>query len=164
MKIEIDPKKLVLLPIDKLSPNPKNRNKHSKEQIDRLCDIIKYQGFRQPIIVSNRTGFIAAGHGRLLAAQKLGMTQVPVLYQDFESEEQEYAFHVSDNSIASWAELDLAGINADIGDLGPDFDLELLGIKDFTVDVADKEVEINEKELDENIETNQECPSCGYKW
>jgi DNA modification methylase len=63
---------------------------------------------------------------------------VPVIFQDFESEEQAYAYMVSDNAVAAWAELDLSNINVDIQDLGPDFDIDMLGIKDFTIDVAEK--------------------------
>jgi hypothetical protein len=164
IKIAFNPEKLKLVDPNTLIKDPKNRNKHSPEQIDRLCELFKAYGMRWPIIVSEQTGVIKAGEGRLLAALQLGMKQVLVSYQEFESEELEYGFGISDNAIASWSELDLAGINSDIPMLGPDFDIDLLGIKEFTVEVADKEIEINEKELDENIETNQECPSCGYKW
>jgi hypothetical protein len=135
---DIKANSIEILDISKCVPNKKNRNKHSDEQITRLADIIKYQGFRSPLIISNRSGLVVAGHGRLLAAKFLGLKEVPVIYQDFDSEEQEYAAQVSDNAIASWAELDLSGINADIGELGPDFDLEMLGIKDFELEPADK--------------------------
>lgn len=138
MKIRCEYKKLV--PLRDLQPHPKNRNTHPSDQIDRLARVIEYQGWRHPIIVSNLTGFIVAGHGRLAAAQKLKLKEAPVEYQDFENEEQEYAFLVSDNAIALWAELDLSGINTDIGDLGPDFDIDWLGIKNFEIDVADKEL------------------------
>lgn len=135
---QIDPSKIKNVPIREVKPNPKNRNIHSDAQIERLCTLIEYQGFRVPIIISNLSGYIAAGHGRLLAAKKLKLKEVPVIYQDFESEEQEYLFGVSDNAIGAWAELDLSGINSDIANLGPDLDLELLGIKDFTLDIAEK--------------------------
>ena len=128
--MEIKAKEVRLVPISELRPSPKNRNKHSDEQIERLKQIIQYQGFRNPIIVSNRSGYMVAGHGRLLAAAKLGMSEVPVIYQDFDNEEQEYASGVSDNAIASWAELDLSGIHLDLPDMAP-FDIDLLGIKDF---------------------------------
>src|ERR1035438_7368754 len=105
---EIRTKDIVMVPISDLKPWPKNRNIHTTEQIDRLCDLITYQGWRQPIVVSNLNGFIAAGHGRLMAAKKLGLQKVPVMYQDFENEDQQYAFCVSDNAVASWAILDLA--------------------------------------------------------
>lgn len=137
MNIKCEYKKL--LPIKSLKAHPKNRNKHPADQIDQLARVIEYQGWRHPIIVSNLSGFIVAGHGRLEAAKKLKLTEVPVDYQDFESEAQEYAFLQSDNAIALWAELDLSGINADLGELGPDFDIDLLGIKNFTIDVAEKQ-------------------------
>lgn len=127
-----------LFPISSLKPSPKNRNKHPQEQIERLAKILEYQGWRYPIKVSNQSGFITSGHGRLLAAKSLGQTEVPVNFQDYESEEQEYADIQADNAIASWAELDLAGINTDLEQLGPDFDLDMLGIKDFVLEPADK--------------------------
>lgn len=158
-------KEIQQVKVEDLTLHPKNPNKHSKEQIERLATIVKYQGFRSPLIVSNRSGLLISGHGRIEVAKKLGMKTVPVIYQDFENEDQEYAALVSENAIASWAELDLSGINTDIGDLGPDFDISLLGLKDFLVEPFDREeMEIKEKELDENIPTDKECPSCGYKW
>ena len=54
-----------LVDVSKLVPNPKNNNKHPKEQIERLAKIIDFQGQRTPIVVSNRSGFIVKGHGRL---------------------------------------------------------------------------------------------------
>lgn len=121
-----------------LKQHPKNRNKHDKDQIERLCKILTYQGWRYPIKVSKQSGFITSGHGRLMAALKLGLNEVPVSNQDYDSQEQEYADVQSDNAIASWAELDLSGINYDIQDLGPDFDIDLLGIKGFEIDLADR--------------------------
>ena len=150
-----------LMPVGELEPHPRNRNKHPKDQIERLAKILQYQGFRYPIKISSLSGKIISGHGRLEAAKLLGLDTVPVVMQDYVDEVQEYADVQADNAIASWAELDLSGINMDIGELGP-FDLDLLGLKDFRVDVAEKV--IDEKELDENIHTEKECPSCGYKW
>jgi DNA modification methylase len=127
-----------LISVSELKEHTKNRNNHPKEQIDRLVKLFEYQGMRHPIIVSNLSGCIVVGHGRLMAAKKLGAKEVPVVYQDFDNADQEYAFLISDNAVAEWAELDLSGINNDIGDLGPDFDIDLLGLKDFTVTLEDK--------------------------
>lgn len=132
--------KIVWVDIGDVKPNPKNRNDHPKEQIDRLVEILKYQGFRSPMVVSKRSGLVVAGHGRLLAAKQMGLTSVPVSYQDFDDEDQEYAHQVADNAIASWAKLDFSGINTDVADLGPGFNMDMLGIKDFELDVADKEL------------------------
>jgi DNA modification methylase len=127
-----------LVDISKLKAHPDNRNDHPQDQIERLAKILEYQGWRYPVKVSNQSGFITSGHGRVLAAKHLGWKQVPVNFQDYDNEDQEYADIVSDNAIASWSELDLSTINSDIGDLGPDFDIDLLGIKDFVIEPADK--------------------------
>ena len=163
MKIRCEYKKLV--PIKELKPHPKNRNTHPADQIARLAQVIEYPGFRHPIIVSNLSGFIVAGHGRLAAAQKLKLKEVPVDYQDFGSEEEEYAFLVSDNSIALWAELDFSGINADIGDLGPDFDIDMLGIKAFGLDPAPLDEAGDTEEGGEGKQAPEIiCPSCSYRF
>jgi hypothetical protein len=150
-----------MVPISNLKPHPKNRNSHPKEQIERLAQILKYQGWRYPVKVSNRSGFITSGHGRVEAARLLGWAQVPVSFQDYQTEEQEYADTIADNAVASWSELDLSGVNADIGDLGP-FDIDLLGIKDFTVDPSyqfDEPDPKNDPSLKES--ELQKCPNCG---
>lgn len=139
-----------LIDINDLKPHPKNRNKHPADQIKRLTQILQYQGIRSPIKVSNRSGFITAGHGRLEAFRHLKIKEIPVNFQDYDSDEQEYADIQSDNAIALWAELDLSGINTDMLDLGPDFDIDLLGIKDFVLEPAEKfEPQSDEDEVPE---------------
>lgn len=137
---------------NKLLPHPKNANKHPQEQIERLAKILNYQGWRIPICVSTRSGFITRGHGRLMAAQHNKWAEVPVVFQDYEDEDQEIADVHADNAIASWAELDLGIVNAHIPDFDPQFNLELLGIEDFALDIADK----LRKEP-------QKCPQCGFQ-
>lgn len=136
-----------------LVPHPKNPNKHTKDQVDLLARLITFYGFRHPIIISKQSGFIVAGHGRLEAAKKLRLAEVPVDYQDFENDAQEYGFLVADNAIAGWSELDLSRINTDVSDLGPDFDVDMLGIKDFEIEPADKlEPGCDEDSVPEKVE------------
>ena len=123
--------KIVWVEIEKLKPHPKNSNKHPKEQIERLAKILKYQGFRSPIQVSNLSGHVVVGHGRIEAAKKIGLTKVPVSYQDFENEEQEIAHLNADNAIALWAEIDMSTVDEAIKDFSPDFDFDFLGFADF---------------------------------
>ena len=145
-----------LVRVSQLVENPKNANKHTKEQIDRLAKILDFQGWRHPIIVSKRSGFICAGHGRLLAAKQLEQETVPVDYQDFLTEAEEYAFLVADNEIARWATLDKEKLQDDLKDLDLG-DIDLLGIQDFTFDLPqddfDPEIEDEEKE-------EKHCPHC----
>jgi len=105
--------------------NPKNPNKHPKEQITTLAKIIKYQGWRHPIVVSNRSGFVVKGHGRLMAAEELKTEYVPVDYQDYESEASEYADLMADNKIQEFSEMDIK-MSADIlQDIKSSGDIEL---------------------------------------
>jgi hypothetical protein len=124
-----------MIPLSELKSHPKNRNKHPDSQVERLAKILQYQGFRYPVKVSKQSGFITTGHGRVLAAELCGFTHVPVSFQDYDDEAQEYADVQADNAIASWAELDLSGINTDLPDLGPDFDIDMLGIENFNLEV-----------------------------
>ena len=96
----------VLLDPKELKPHPKNMNKHGQDQIERLALLFKSHGIRHPVIVSKRSGYIVAGHGRIMAALRAGIKEYPIVYQSFDSDESEYAFLVSDNAIALWAELD----------------------------------------------------------
>ncbi len=125
-----------LIPLEEIAKlrNPKNRNDHPPEQIAELAEQFKYQGIRHPIIVSNRSKRMVAGDGRFQAAQALGMSEYPVDNQDFDSDEQEYAFGIADNALQQWSLLNFKAINMDLGDLGPDFDIERLGIKNFTLE------------------------------
>lgn len=150
----------------KLKNHPKNRNKHGQDQIERLAELYKYHGVRHPIIVSNLSKCIVAGHGRKLAAIRAGIKEFPVVYQDFDSSEDEYAFIQADNAIALWAELDMAGINMDMADLGPDFNIDMLGIQNFNLDVSDKSFdpasENEQGKLDQK--KKHECPECGHEF
>jgi len=127
-----------LVPLHKLVAHPKNPNEHPDEQIKRLSEIIDYQGMRSPIVVSKMSGFITKGHGRLAALRVLGWENAPVDYQEYDDEAQEYADIVADNAIAEWAALDLGKINQDFLELGPDLEIEMLGIKDFVIEPIEK--------------------------
>lgn len=138
-----------LVEVGSLKPHPKNRNKHPQEQIERLAKILNYQGLRAPIVVSKLSGKIVKGHGTLEAIKLNKWEKAPVVYQEFEDKDQEWLFLQSDNAIASWAELDLSGVNTDLSELGP-FDIDLIGLKNFTVDLNERINQINRG--DENSE------------
>ncbi len=118
--------------------NPRNANIHTKKQIDELARLIGYQGFRNPVVISNRSGFLLAGHGRIEAIKQLGWTKVPAIFQDFDNEAQEYSYLVSDNEIARWAMLDYDSIHTILQEL-PEVDTSYLGIENFKLDLMQDE-------------------------
>ena len=148
---EIFAKAITLVPLKDIKLNPKNRNKHPSDQIDRLVKIIKETGFRRPGTISNRTGFLVCGEGRYLAAKKLGLKEMPVMHQDYADAAQELADAVADNAIDKWAELDTSGIMQDLKEF-EEFDLDLLGIKDFRIVEPTIEPQCDEDELPDKVE------------
>lgn len=106
-----------LLELERIVPNPRNPNKHSAKQLALLAKIIHAQGWRAPITLSRRSGYIVRGHARLEAAQRLGVAVAPVEWQEYESESAEYADLVADNRLAELANVDermLAELLADV--------------------------------------------------
>jgi len=95
-----------IVEVETLVPNPRNPNRHSNEQIRLLSKIIKHQGWRAPITVSNRSGFIVRGHGRLAAAKLLRVDLVPIDRQDYATEAEEWADLIADNRLSELSEMD----------------------------------------------------------
>lgn len=106
-----------ILPTKELRPNPKNPNKHPQDQISMLSKIIRATGWRAPITVSARSGYIVKGHGRYMAALALGLKEAPVDIQEYSTEAEEQADLVADNRLAELSNIDnvlLANIFTDI--------------------------------------------------
>ena len=146
MKINCSYTKLV--PVEELVKHPKNPNTHTSKQIELLAKIIKSQGFRSPIVVSKRSGFIVKGHGRLESAIKAGLKEVPVDVQEYKSEAEEYADMIADNRIAELSEMSSDTLLDLIGELEEvDFDVDLTGFEQQDIDELLKGVsEEGEKE------------------
>ena len=125
-----------MVEIEKVIPNPRNPNKHSEKQIALLSKIIAAQGWRAPITVSTRSGFIVRGHGRLLAARKLGLAEVPVDYQAYETEAAEWADLIADNRLSELSETDELLLKDLLQELNTsELDLELTA---YTADEIDQ--------------------------
>jgi len=141
-----------LVKVEELIPNPKNPNTHPQNQIKILAQNIRYHGWRHPITVSKLSGYVVAGHGRLEAAKELGVSIVPVEYQDFASEDNELAVLVGDNRLAELSSLDLNGLQDIVdGFKGNDFDAILAGYEP-----ADLETLLGNKNPDFDDEDEKE--------
>lgn len=127
-----------MVEISTLLPHPKNPNRHSDAQIERLGNIIEATGWRRPVRVSKLSGLVTVGHGALEAARKKGWTHVPVNRQDYVNDVEEYADMVADNAIALWSDLDINSIKLELPALS-DLNFDLLGIEDFKLPALDEE-------------------------
>ena len=147
-----------LVKVEELIPHPKNPNTHPQSQIKILAQNIRYHGWRHPIVVSKLSGYIVAGHGRLEAAKELGVSIVPVEYQDFATEDNELAVLVGDNRLAELSTLDLNGLQDIIdGFKASDFDTILAGFEPTDLDALlgeqkpdfgdEKEKELSQSEV-----------------
>lgn len=125
-----------------LIPYARNSRTHSDDQIAQIAASIKEFGFTNPVLLDGEAGIIA-GHGRVLAAKKLGLKEVPTIALPHLTEAQKRAYVIADNKLALNAGWDLDMLKIEVGDLhGMDVDLSLLGftegeIADMLVDGAD---------------------------
>ena len=116
--------------IGELIPYAKNARTHDEAHVAQIAASIRAFGWTNPILVDGENGVIA-GHGRLLAARKLGMAAVPVIELDGLSEAEKRAYIIADNKIALNAGWDTDLLALEIGDLGDlGFDLSLTGFGD----------------------------------
>ena len=133
------------LKVRDLIPYVNNSRTHSDEQVMQVASSIKEFGFTNPILIDDDGGIIA-GHGRLMAAKKLGLDEVPCIRLGHLSEAQRKAYVIADNQLALNSGWDLDSLRVEIERLDElDFDMGLLG---FDADVITKLLDI-EAELPE---------------
>jgi ParB-like chromosome segregation protein Spo0J len=120
-------------PIERLIPYARNARTHSPEQIDQIVASIKEWGWTNPVLVGEDNTLIA-GHGRVLAARKLRINEVPVMVAIGWTEAQKKAYAIADNKLALNAGWDEALLGLEIGELeGLGFDIGLLGFTDTEI-------------------------------
>jgi len=121
--------------IEALIPYVNNSRTHSDEQVAQIAASVREFGWTNPILVDGQNGIIA-GHGRLAAARKLGLAEVPVIVLDHLSEAQKKALVIADNKLASNAGWDDEMLRLELGDLQEmGFDATIAG---FSTDELEK--------------------------
>jgi hypothetical protein len=127
--------KVELWPIGKLLPQAKNPRTHTKEQVKRIVESMKAFGWTNPILAGAGDELLA-GHGRILAAHELELTEVPVIQLGHLSEAQRKALVIADNQLAiNGASWNMELLASEIFDLkGLDFDIGLLGFDGAELD------------------------------
>lgn len=121
-------------PVAELIPYAANSRTHSDAQVAQIAASIKEFGWTNPILIDGENTIIA-GHGRLLAARKLGMEEVPAIILDHLTKAQQRALVIADNQLALNAGWDMDMLKAEIEDLNLEgFDLDILGFDDKFLD------------------------------
>lgn len=155
--------------LDDLIPYAKNAKKHPPEQVGQIASSIREFGFTIPVLVAE-DGTIIAGHGRVLAAKELGLTEVPVVVARGWSDEQRRAYTIADNKLTEAGEWDEDLLRIELGELREEgFDIDLIGFDAKELDkllaVAVEPTPPDEfQSFGEDIETEHRCPKCGYRW
>lgn len=137
------PKTFKMVNINELCPYDKNPKNHTDKDINLIIKSIEKNGWTEPILCVPETNQVLAGNGRLLAAKKMGLTEVPVIYAPENLTDEQKAYIV----IASNKLVEVSGYNDYLGELIAEFDLEL---GDFGIEADMSMVEEMPKLKDED--------------
>ena len=162
--------KIEYINVDKLSAYETNSRTHSKEQIGQIAASISEFGFTNPVLIDQDNGIIA-GHGRVEAAKKISMDEVPCIRLSHLSEAQRKAYVIADNKLALNAGWDDEMLRIELEELGAlNFDLELTGFAQFELanifdDGIREPPESKTQEIDvDGFESDHQCPKCGFEF
>lgn len=144
--------------INDLIPYIRNARTHSESQIAQIAASIKEFGFLSPILIAE-DNTILAGHGRLAAARKLGLTKVPCVKESHLTETQRRAYIIADNKLSLNAGWDEDILAIELSELqGADFDLDLLGFDESElVSIFEDDKEVEDDDFDVEEELNKPC-------
>ena len=112
------------VPVSKLKPYENNAKKHSKKQIQQIADSITEFGFLNPCLIDAEYNIIA-GHGRMMAAQQLGMETVPCIFVEGLTEAQRRAYILADNRLTELGEWDMDLVAKELEALEKEFDFNI---------------------------------------
>lgn len=149
--------------ISDLSLDPANVRKHDRKNLDAIKASLRKFGQQKPIVVDAK-GIVIAGNGTMTAAQELGWTEIAAVRTELVGVDAT-AFAIADNRSAELAEWDdkLTEVLKSLQDA--DVNLEQLGFTSDDVKIEAEKIAPEEfAEVDENIETEHQCPKCAYKW
>ena len=155
--------------IEALIPYARNARTHSDEQVAQIAGSIREFGFTNPVLIDGDGGIIA-GHGRVMAARRLGLEEVPCIRLTHLSEMQRRAYIIADNKLALNAGWDSEMLALELNDLNmSDFDLSFIGFDANELNVAmglgvdfQPGTEDDQGKLDELAPII--CPSCGHEF
>ncbi|WP_296540550.1 ParB/Srx family N-terminal domain-containing protein [Rhizorhabdus sp.] len=134
MTLSFAPERIETWPLAKLQPYAKNAKAHGADQVAKIAASMAEFGWTVPCLVGE-DGELIAGHGRVLAATQLGLTEAPVIVLGHLTEAQRRAYRIADNKLTELGTWDEALLSAELNDLlAEDFDLSLVGFSDGELD------------------------------
>src|SRR5664280_1605232 len=131
-------------PIDDLRPDPANPRRIGEDELDALERSLRQFGFVEPVLARRGDATVIGGHQRLLAARRLGLTTVPVIWLDLSAEQARLLGLALNKISGSWDDALLARLLADLG-ATPDLDLSLSGFDEDEVKELLRSLETREK-------------------
>lgn len=138
--------------IEKLKPYEKNARTHSPEQVDKIAKSIEQFGFINPVLIDGDYGIIA-GHGRVMGAKQVGMTEVPCIFVEDLTDTQKRAYILADNKLALDAGWDDEILKAELNFLKEvNFDIALTGFDMDEIDLNATDIEFKEDDFDVEAE------------
>ena len=161
------PKTIEQIPLKKLTPYARNSRTHSDIQIAQIAASIKEFGFTNPVLIDDGNDIIA-GHGRVLAATKLGLDEVPCIRLSHLTEYQRRAYVIADNQLALNASWNFDMLSVEIDELNDGkYDISKIGFS--TTELAEiigspNEIDVNENE---NLISDKKtciCPKCSHEF
>ena len=147
------------LPVESLRPYERNARKHSDADVNAIVASIREFGFNDPIGICGDV--IVEGHGRLLAAKKLGMDEVPCIRLDHLSDEQRRAYALAHNRTAELSEWDFDIQAAELADI-TNIDMSEFGFFAYDWNSGAEGDAHDEMDGDREGVKKVECPACGF--
>jgi ParB-like chromosome segregation protein Spo0J len=157
--------KIETIKLDKLIPYARNSRTHSDEQVAQVAASIREFGFTNPVLIDSDDGIIA-GHGRVMAARKLGLDEVPCIRLAHLTENQKRAYIIADNKLALNSGWDEEMLGLELADLREaDFDLDLIGFDSGEIEHFLNPAESIQSKSDDidkipDVKEPIECPHC----
>lgn len=157
------PMAVEMVAVADLKPHPNNPRVHPDSAINKLVRSIREFGWTNPVLLS-ADGIVLAGHARLKAAEKAGLTEVPVIRLPLSGAKAD-AYMIADNRLAELSDWSMPELKDALELLdASNFDLEATGFDMHEIELMMTAFHVDEAEPEPDEKGKKKCPKCGYEW
>lgn len=153
--------KIEYLPLAEVAPYAGNAKMHPAHQIEQIKESIQRFGFNDPLAIWR--GEIVEGHGRYIAAQDLGLTEIPVIRLDGLTDEERRAYALVHNKLTMNSDFDIQLLDAELSNID-DIDMSRYGFNITELDLDAEQDAYGEQDGTGKEGVQCECPACGFKF